>query len=331
MKRLVSEWDDDKQRIAALHGTVVAAQHDGAGSAGVDRSGARVRVEVNDSNFLSGGDGFGQGDLWFEVAGMRRWVMNLQMGFLGVGRQVEGLRRQRRQGFADAPNLAQQVVQATVERGEVALAHGSRSVAFRVDRRDIVVEGGAEGATGKVGAGPTPECVEARGHGALRGIDQIVAPDDVSNPWMQGQSVPSAVQIDVVGDVAEQLGFEKVGELGGGRTVSASGKCAGEVFGIGGVASLTSGEGGFVEDGNENDRAVEIGRVPSVDPLVEQGRSFVFVTVGGTIDEQDGTGGTAPDVRVESESCVAKTMAMLPVGQGSQIQRRRTRRNFLHD
>lgn len=316
-----SDRNHDEQRIAALHRSVVAAQDHSAGSARVDRRGGCAGSGTNESNFLSGGDGFGQSDFWLEGAIMRGRMMNLQMRVLGIGRKMKGLRHQLRQRFADASDLAQQVIQAPIEGSEVAGSHVSSSAALRVDRRDLMLVSGTQRSAGKIGADPTPEGIEARGHCALRGINRITASRYIADPRMQFQSMSSTVEINVMRGVPEQLGFEKVGESSGRRTVGSAGKCAGEIFTVNRMAPLTSGIGGFIEHRNKNHRAVEIGGVPGVDPLTEQGRPFVFVTVSRTIDEQDGTGAAAPDPSVEPESRVVETVAMLSGGQRREIER----------
>jgi hypothetical protein len=324
-----SDRNHDKQRIAAFHRSFVAPQDYRAGSARVDRRG--VGVGANNSNFLSGRDGFGQGYRGLKLARMRSRVMDLQVRFLGIAGEVKGLRDQRRNGFSDTTDLAEQIMQTPIEGSEVAGSHVSSSAALRVDRRDLMLVSGTQRAAGKIGPRPAPEGVEARGHGALGGINRITASGDVADPRMQFQSVSSTVEINVVGGVLEQLGFEKVGESRGGRTIVRAGKGSGEIFTVGRMTPLTRGMGRFVEHGNENYGAVQLGRVPSIDPLAQQGRPLVFVTMSGAVDEQHGTGAAAPDPSIASESCVAKTVALLSRGQRRPIQRRRARRNFCHD
>lgn len=321
MNRVTLERDDNKQRIVAFHGRLMPTQHHGAGLAGEDWCGGCARSGTNESNFLSGGDGFGQSDIWLEGAIMRSGVMDLQMRFFGVGGEVERLRSEGWHGFSDATNLAEQIVQSPIEGLEIGFTHVTGASAFGVDCRNIVIEGSTKSAPRQEGTGPAPECVEACGHSALGGIHRISAADDVADPRMQFQSMSSTVKIDVVGCVGEELGFKQVSEPGGGRTVGSAGKCAGEIFAVDWVAPLTNGVGGFVEDGDENDGAVKVGGVPGIDPVAKKSRPFVFVTVGGAIDEQNGPGPAAPDPSIEPESRVAETVAMLSGGQSREIER----------
>ena len=326
-----SKRHDDKQGVAGLHRRLIPPQHDRAAGLCVDRGRRTSIVRLNTSEFCGGFDRVPQFDQRFEGSRVRRRMMRLQMRLFGFDRLMEGLVGQSRFRPGDTTEFDQQILQTAVQRCEILGQYAARAATLRVDGGDLTGERGTQGASWKEWSGPAPERIKAGRHRALSRIAFGPTADDVTDPGMKLEGKTAAVQVHVVGRMGENLGVEEMSQLTCRAAIPRAGKGPGEIFSVDRMETLPRAKGGFVEHRNENHRAAQVGRVPGIDPLTEQGRPFVFIAVRRAIDEQHGAGCAAPDPSIESESRVAETVAMLSGGQRRPIQGRRTRRNVCHD
>lgn len=324
--------DDDEQGVAGLNRKFVSTEDDRAAAFRVYGGGRAVGVRTNRAELSARFDDISQRNRRLEDAGVRGGVVRLQVGFFGVGGLVKRLRVERRFGSTDTVEFNQEILQATVQGREVFGRHFSSSSAFGVDGGNLAVKRSTQGAARQEWSGPTPERIEAGRHGALGRVEGGAATDDVTDPGVQFERVASAVQVNVVGRVGEDLSFEKMSQATCGGAVQCARKGAGEVSRIGRVTTLSRAEGGFVEHGNEDDSAAQDGRLPRFDPLVQKRGALVFVAMRRAVNHQNRTGGRAsPDPRVEAEVVGAEPMLMPARGKGVSYERRRSRRGIRHD
>ena len=318
-----SERHDYKQRVAGLHRTLMTPQHNRAGGLGENRSRRTLGQWPDDAQLRASIDEVTQRYRGFEDAGVRRGVMDLQVSFLSVSRSVKRLLGQFGLRGDYTADFNQQILQTSFERREILGQHITRAVALGVDGGNLTVEGCAQTASRQERACPNPEVIKARRHGALSRIALAAPAGDVADPRVDFEGVTPTVQINVVGRMREEFGIEKMSESRCRSAVGRARKGAGEVAAIDGMAALTSGKGGFVEHRDEHNRAVEIRRLPSLSPLAQKRRAFVFVTVGRAVDDQDRAGSrfTAPDPSIEPEVGIAEANDMASAGEGCPILR----------
>ena len=330
MNRIGVERDDHNQGIARLDGTVVPAQDDGAAGLGVDRRGRAGFDRVDFAQFGAGVHGVPQSDVGGKDSSVRRGMVRLQMGFFGVGRLEKWLNRQHGFGPVDTPEFDQQVLQTAIQSGEVFGQDFARTATFGVDGGDLAVERCTEGASGQERSRPAPIGIKASRHGTLGGIQRGATAGDVADPRMQFESMTAAVQIDVVRRMREEFGVEEVRETGGGRALRGTGKCPGKVSIVDGMTTLPRRKRGFVQHGHDDDGAVQVGRSPRFYPLAQDRGAFVFVAMRCGVDDHDGTGGAAPDPRVETEGRGSESILMATGGKCGPVCRFGRKRRLRH-
>jgi len=250
-----------------------------------------------------------------EEAVVRRGVMNLEMSFVGVFGRALDLRAQFRGALCwhDFEG-GEQVAQTAAEVTEVARVDVAGAAALDVNGRDLAGMGRAERATGQKRAGPAPEGVEARGHRALCAVNRFFVRDE-TGPRQQFVGTAGAVQIDVVGDLREELGVEHVRESLRDRAAGVARKGAGEVEVVGGIRAEAGVERALVQHGHHDDGAAEIFRTPALGPLAEEGGALVFVAVRGAVQQEHGTGRVAaPNEGIKSDATDGES-ALVKAGQ----------------
>lgn len=298
-----SDRRERAEGVACAHRALNAPHDDAARAFGADRGRAEGIQRVHGTEDLAAADLGTDFRGGHEEAVVRRGVVNLEMGFVGVFGRALDLRAQfggvlRRNNF----KRGEQVAQAAVEIAQVARVDVAGAAALDVDGGNISGVGGAERAAGQKRAVPTPEGVEAGGHRALRAVDGFFVRDE-TGPRQQFVGAAGAVQIDVVRDLREELGVEEVRESLRDRAAGGSGKGAGEVDVVGGIRAEAGVERAFVQHGHHDDGAAQGFRAPVLGPLAEQGGPLVFVAVRGAIQQEHGTGlGAAPDEGIETDS-----------------------------
>ena len=294
--RLRSDRREGAERVALAHGALNAPHDDAAGAFGADDGGAEVFQSVHGAEDLAAADPGTDFRGRHEEPVVRRGVVNLEVGFVGVfGRALDLGAQFRGVSGRDKFKGGEQVAQAAVEVAEVARVDSAGAAALDVTGGDIAGMGRAQRAARQERAVPAPEGVEARGHGALRAVDGLFVGDE-ARPGQQFVGAAGAVQIDVVRDLSEELVVEEVGEAPRDRAAGVAGKSAGEVDVVGGIRAEAGVERALVQHGHHDDRAAEIFRAPVLGPLAEQSGAFVFVAVRGAVQQEHGTGlGALPD------------------------------------
>ena len=298
-----SDRRERAEGVAFAHRALNAPHDDAAGAFGTDGRGADLVESVHGAEDLAAADVGSDFRGGHEEAVVRRGVMNLEMSFVGVFGRALDLRAQFRGalGWHDFEG-GEQVAQTAVEIAEVTRVDVAGAAAFDVDGRDVAGVGGAQRAAAQKRAGPTPEGVEARGHRALRAVDRFFVGDE-AGPRQQFVGAAGAVQIDVVGDLREELGVEEVGKTVRDRAAGGTGKGAGEIHLVGGIRAQAGEERALIQHGHHDDRAAESFRAPVLGPLAEQGRALVFVAVRGAVQQEHGAGlGAAPDEGLEADA-----------------------------
>ena len=310
-----SERHDYKQRIAGLHRALMAAQHNRAGSLRENRSRRTLGQWPDDAQLRASIDEVTQRYRGFEDTGMGRGVMDLQVSFLSVSRSVKRLLGQFGLRGDYTADFNQQILQTSFERREILGQHVTRAVALGVDGGNLTVEGCAQTASRQERACPNPEVIKARRHRALSRIALAAPAGDVADPRVDFEGVTPTVQINVVGRMREELGIEEVRELRGGATLGRSGKGASQVPAVDGMTALTGGKGGFVEHRDQNDGAAEVLRLPTVCPLAQQRRAFVFVAVGRAVDDERRPRLAAPDPSIEPKVRITESEEVASAGE----------------
>lgn len=299
---LRSDRGERAKGVALAHRALNAPHDDAAGAFGADFSRADFIQRVHGAENLAAthlGPHFRCGH---EEAIVGRRVMDLEMGFVGVFGCALDLRAQFRGPFGrDDLERSEQVTQAAVEVAQVARVDIAGATALDVDGGDLAGVSGAQCAARKERTVPAPEGVEAGGHRALGAIDGFLVRDE-PGPRQQFIGAAGAVEVDVMGDLREQLGIEKVGEALRNRAPRVAGKGAGEVDVVGGIRAEAGVERALVEHRHHDDRAAEIFRAPVLGPLAKEGGPLVFVAVRSTVQQEDWAGlCAAPDERVEAD------------------------------
>ena len=302
----MSPRSDRRERakgVALAHRALNAPHDDAAGAFGADGGRADLVQCVHDAEDLAAADvgtDLGGGH---EEAVVRCRMMNLEMSLVGVFGRALDLRTQcggalRWNNFKSG----EQVAEAAVEVAQVARVDIAGAAALDVDGGDVAGVGGAERAARQEGTVPAPEGVETCGHRTLRAVDGFLMRDE-TGPRQQFVGAAGAVQIDVVGDLREEMAIEEVRESLRDRAAGVAGKGAGEVDVVGGIRAEAGVERAFVEHGHHNDGAAQSFRAPVLGPLAEQGRALVFVAVRGTVQQEHGTGlGAAPNKCIEADA-----------------------------
>lgn len=319
--KLCSNGREGAQRVAAADRTLVTQEHDATAPRRCDHTDFSTVQSADDANLLPRFQSPAQMRTRYEQPVVGRGVMDLQMGFLRVIGRANFLTTQLRGRAWHASQAVQQLVQSAVQRLQVARLAAAGAAAFDVDGRDVAGVGGAERASGKKGAGPAPEIVEACSHFALN-FTGTVGPDKITSPRQQFAGEAAAVQVDVVGTLREQLGVEQIGQPRRDRTSGLARKHAGQIEAVGRIATLAGKEGGLVQDGYHDDGSGQTIRAPLRRPLVQQSRTLVFVAVRGTVEQQDRPRFAAPNEEIEAYIARFDPPAVKTGGQTSEIDLR---------
>jgi hypothetical protein len=289
--------------FALAHRALNAHHHDAAGALGADDGGAEAVQRVHAAENLTVADAVADFGGGHEEPVVRGRVMNLEMGFVGVARGAQRLLAQF-YGALGGENFerGEQMAQAAMQMAEVTRVDVAGAAAFDVDRGNVARMCGAQRPAGEKRTGPTPEGVEARGHGALRAVDGFFVGDE-TRPRQQFVGAAGAVQIDVVRDLPEELGVEEVGEALSDRAAGVAGKGAGEIHLVDGIRAEAGVERALVQHGHHDNGAAESFRAPVLGPVAEQRGTLVFVAVGGAVEQKHGTGlSAAPDPSIEADA-----------------------------
>lgn len=316
--KLASDGRKGAERIAATDRALVARHHDAPVAFGFDRLCGFAIERKDGGDFLSPANGPAQAGLRHKKAIDRRGVVNLQMRFLRVAREAQRLFFQAQRRTGQNADLAQQLAQAAVERAEIPRFDAAGAAALQIDGRNVAHVCGAKGAARQEGTGPAPEIIKAGRHGAL-GFSHRVRAGEVAGPRQQFVGASTAVQIDVVGALREQLGIEQVSEALRGRTVGTPGKSPREVATISGMTAFGGEKSRFVQHGHHDHRAGQPRRTPFLHPLAQERGSFIFVAVRGAVQQQHRTRSTAPDESVETDTPRLKALVMKTGGEAGKI------------
>jgi len=310
-----SDRRERAEGVACAHRALNAPHDDAAGAFGTDGRRADLVESVYGAEELAAADVGSDFRGGHEEAVVRRGVMNLEMSFVGVFGRALDLRAQFRGALRwhDFEG-GEQVAQTAVEVTEVARVDVASAAALDVDGRDLAGMGRAERAAGQKRAVPAPEGVEARGHRALCAVDRFFVRDE-TGPRQQFVGAAGAVQIDVVGDLREELGVEHVRESLRDRAAGVARKGAGEVEVVGGIRAEAGVERALVQHGHHHDGAAEIFRTPALGPLAEEGGALVFIAVRGPVQQEHGTGRVAaPNEGIKSDATDGES-ALVKAGQ----------------
>ena len=288
-----------EQRGILMHGSSAANQDDSAGALGLDGNFIDSVQVVHVTHDLTFTYALGQIHDRDKKPVDRRWVMDLQVGFFGVARGASALASERAGRTLQAPDSMQQIFDAPVQRLKVSGVDAASASALGVDGGNVAGISGAQGATGQKRSGPTPVVVEAGGHRFLRPRGGAGS-SEVTHPRHERVGRASAVQVDVMGGLAEHLSFEQMGQSRRDLAAWFTGKGAGEVTAVDGVTPLGGAEGRFIQHGNHDDGTMQTVGAPSFHPLPQDGGAFIFIPMGGGIDQQDRAGQASPDPGIES-------------------------------
>ena len=298
-----SDRRERAERVALAHGALNAPHDDAAGAFGADDGRGEGVQRVHDAENLAAADAGTDFRGGHEEPVVRRGVVNLEVSFVGVFGRALDLGAQFRGAFRrDKFKGGEQKAQTAVEVAEVARVDVAGAAALDVDGGDVAGMGCTQRAARQKRAVPAPEGVEARGHGALRAVDGFFV-GNKTGPRQQFVGAAGAVQIDVVGNLREELSVEQVCESLRDRAAGVAGKGAGKVDVVGGIRAEAGVERALVQHGHHDDGAAQIFRAPVLGPLAEQGGALVFVAVRGTVQQEHGAGlGAAPDKCIEADA-----------------------------
>ncbi len=312
---LRSDRRERAKGVAFAHRALNAPHDDATGAFGADGGGADAVQRMHGAEDLIATDVGTDFRGGHEEAVVGRRMVNLQMGFGGVFGGALDLGAQFRRALRRSNfKRSEQVAQSAVEIAEVARVDVAGAATLDVDGGDLAGMGGAERAAGQKRAVPAPEGVEARGHGALRPVDGFLVRDE-PGPRQQFIGAAGAVQIDIVGDLREELGVEEVGEALRDRAAGVARKGAREVDVVGGIRAEAGVECAFIQHRHHDDGAAQIFRAPVLGPLAEQGGALVFVAVRSTVQQEHGTGqGAAPNEGIEADATVGES-ALVKAGR----------------
>lgn len=308
-----------KQRGMLMHGSIATNQHDSTGTLCFNGNFVDAVQIVHVAENLTFAHALGQGHGRDKQSIDRCRVMDLQVGLIGVASGAGALGPEGPSGGLQAPNFVQQVFDPPVQRFEVIGVDAASALALGVDGGNVAGIGGTQGATRQKWSRPAPVVVETSGHCFLRPCDGSGS-GEVSRPRHKRVVGPSAVQVDVVGGLTEHLGVEKMSESGGDFAARLAREGAGEVATVDGMTPLSGVEGGFIEHGNHDDGTVQTFGAPSFHPLPQDRGAFIFVPMGGRIDQQHGPRSASPDPSVEPHLFNLHPSLVKARGEGSDIQ-----------
>jgi len=308
-----------KEGIAFQDRTLVAHHDDTTVALGLDLNQFGMVERVNDAEHGA------FANLIPELGGrnkktvLRSRMVDLQMGFLRIVRNAGYLGAQGGRRATSHSRPTQQIFEAAIQRSEINWGHSTRPTAFHIDRGDIAGKGRAQRATGQGGASPAPKFVKTGGHFAL-GFPDAILSDGIANPGKQFIRGSPAMQINIVGDLGHQLSVKQMRETGRGLSPGIAREGSGEVTAILWMAASGGIKGGFIQDRHHDNRATELGGSPLIGPLSQQGRSFIFIAMGGSIEQHYRPGTAAPDPGVKANLSCLETAPVEAGGEGAKIE-----------
>lgn len=304
-----SDGSEGKQRITFPHRASIAHEHDAPTALGFDdmrASAAECVHQTQDGIFAHAMTEFHAGN---KKAVVRRGVMDLQVAFVGIDRRAGFLSGEFRRGARDTVGPFQQMLKTAVQSVQVLRFHSAGAATFDVDCRNSALVSGAQRTTGQERSLPVPETIEAAGHLALGTTDSVVT-DEVADPGQQFARGSTAVKIDVMRRLSEQLRVEQMRELRRRRAARVTRKGARKVAVIGRVTAAAGKECGFIQNWNHHHGAAQFARSPVFGPRSQQRRTFVFVPMSGAVKQQHRAGSSAPDPSVEADVARLEAPAM---------------------
>lgn len=307
-----------KQRGMLKHGSSAANQHDSAGTLGLDGGFIDSVQIVHVAQDFTFAHALSQiGDRNEESVDWRR-VMDLQVRLLGIARGASALALEGSGRPLQAPDGMQQIFEAPVQRLEVSGFDAASALALGIDGGNVAGISSTQGATRKKRARPTPVIVEAGSHRFLFPRDRAGS-GEVAYPRHERAGGSSTVQVDVVGGLAEHLGVEQIGQLRRDFAARFTRKGPGEVAAVDRMTSLGGIEGRFIQYGDHDDRTMQTVGAPGFHPLPQGGGAFIFIPMGGGIDQQDGTGPASPDPGFEPHFLCLHASLVKTQGEGGDI------------
>ncbi len=312
---------DGAKRIPKAHRALPAQHHNGARTFGKDGgrcsriSGENRAKDLLALYFRSNSGGWVRN----KKTVMRGGMMDLEMGFLGVGTLPELLWAKGFEWAGDDSTPAQELPQTEVEGAQIFRVNAACAPAFYIDGRDVAGMSSAESAAWEERSRPAPEAVKASGHSALCSAHFVFA-GKKTHPREQFVCSAGAVEVDVVGALGEELGVKEMGELTGVASVFFTRESASEIAIVRGSASASCEKGGLIEDGNGDDGSIEAGGPPALRPLAQKCGPLVFVAVGGAVDEDNGARVALPDKGVKTHALRFKTQGVYSKWKGAEIR-----------
>lgn len=124
-------------------------------------------------------------------------MMNLEMGFLGVGALPELLWAKGLEWAGDDATPTQELPQTEVEGAQILGMNAACAPAFHINGRYIAGMSCAQSAAWEKRSRPAPELVKAIGHSALCSAHGVFS-GKKTHPWEQFVCSSGAVEVDVV-------------------------------------------------------------------------------------------------------------------------------------
>ncbi len=135
------------------------------------------------------------------------------------------------------------------------------------------------------------------------------------------------MQVDIMSGLSEQLRVKQVGQSLAHFSFWIAGKGASKVSAVARVAALSSEESRFVENRDQNDCPMQRVRAPALSPRAQDCRSLVFVAMRTSIDQDDRTGCSHPNPRIEADIASSEAATVETRGECFQIKTRFRHRN----
>jgi|GEM_PF-4300825 len=317
--RPLLDGGQSEESIVFQDRTLVAHHDDASASFGLDLSRFATVERVNDTEQGAFADFCSQLDGRNKKTVFGSRVVNLQMGFLGIIGNTGFLSAQGGRRATGDSRPTQQIFETAIQRREVSWSDTAGSSAFDVDRRYITCKGRAQSATGQRGGSPAPKIIKAGGHFTL-GFANTILSDGKPDPRKQFISGPTAMQINIVGDLGYQLSVKQVRETGRGISARIAGESPSEVATIPRMAAIGGVKGGLIQNRNHDNGAAKLGGSPLVGPLSQQCRSFIFIAMSGSVEQQYGAGTAAPDPSIKANLPGLESAAVEAGGKGAKIE-----------
>lgn len=325
-REFASDGSEGAERIAFSDGAL-ATEHDHcSGAFGTNFRGAYAAQRVNRSDTTAFADTLGQVCLGNKESVERCGMVHLKMRLLSVSSDASFLLGRGKAFAGQTSQRAEQSHQTAIQHLQISRIDPASSAAFHVDSRNITRMSRAQRSSGKKGSAPAPERLEARRHAPLD-TTHGVRTGQVAYPRQQFIRGASTVQIDIMGGLSQQLGVKKVGQSLADRALWASREGTGKISAIARVTTLSCKESRFIKNRDQNHSPVQRVRAPAFGPRAQNRRSFVFIAVRASIDQDDRSGRSHPDPRIETHIASGEAATMKPRGECFQIKTRFRHRN----